>query len=230
MSTPKKSGKPIEDTQAALQSLIAQGRKEGMVRSADLNAILEKMDMTPEKIEEVFAVSDFITIHVPATANTKGMIDADAIAALNPGVYIFGHNHIQTWGDFGRRVLINPGSVGLPLDCGEAGAAYSLMTIENGAVTIEERRVPYDLECLIGKIRQSGQYTAARVWTEIIFSEWRTVREKVYQFLHHCERYAASIGDDRRPFAKDTWEAAYAEWVAHAREWHPELFAFNETI
>ena len=48
----KASEKNAEELQAALQALIAQGRKEGMVRSADLNAILEKMDMTPEKIEE----------------------------------------------------------------------------------------------------------------------------------------------------------------------------------
>ena len=165
---------------------------------------------------------DALTEDFRAFASTGDL--ADAIAALSPGVYIFGHNHIQTWGDFGRRVLINPGSVGLPLDCGEAGAAYSLMTIENGAVTIQERRVPYDLEHLIGKIRQSGQYTAARVWTELIVSELRTCREKVAQFLLSCEDSARRIGDLRRPFAKDTWEAACDEWLRTARERFPALF------
>lgn len=146
------------------------------------------------------------------------------IHALPEGVYVFGHNHIQAWGDFECRVLVNPGSVGLPLDCCRFGACYSLLTIEDGRVTVEERRLPMDAEDLITRAKSTGQYMAARVWTEIIFSEWRTGREKVYQFLHHCERYAASIGDDRRPFAKDTWEAAYAEWAKHAQEWHPELF------
>ncbi len=146
------------------------------------------------------------------------------IYALDAGVYVFGHNHIQAWGEFDGRILLNPGSCGLPLDGGEFGAAYTLMTIEGGRVSVEERRVPYDAEKLIALAKATGQYDAARVWTEIIFSEWRTVREKVYQFLHHCERYADSIGDARRPFAKDTWEAAYAEWEKHAREWYPELF------
>ena len=54
MSTQKKPAKGNEDTQAALQSLIAQGRKDGMIRAADLNAILEKTDLTPDKIEEVY--------------------------------------------------------------------------------------------------------------------------------------------------------------------------------
>ena len=147
------------------------------------------------------------------------------IAALDKGVYVFGHNHIQSWADFDGRVLVNPGSVGMPLDCGAAFCApYSLLTIEDGVVSVEERRIPYDVETLIAQVKQTGQYAAARVWSELIFSEWRTVREKVYQFLHHCERYAESIGDVRRPFAKSTWEAAYAEWAAHAQELYPELF------
>ena len=147
------------------------------------------------------------------------------IAALDKAVYIFGHNHIQTWGEFDGRVLVNPGSCGMPLDCGAFFCApYSLLTIENGTVTVEERRIPYDVEALIAQVKTTGQYAAARVWSEIIFSEWRTLREKVYQFLHHCERYANLVSDPRRPFAKSTWEAAYAEWEAHAQAWHPELF------
>lgn len=165
---------------------------------------------------------DALTEDFRAYASTSDL--ADAIAALSPGVYIFGHNHIQTWGDFGGRVLINPGSVGLPLDCGAPGAAYSLMTIRDGAVTVEERRVPYDVECLIGKIRQSSQYTAARVWTELISSELRTCREKVAQFLWSCEAHADRIGDPRRPFSKSTWESAYDEWLRTACDRFPELF------
>jgi len=148
----------------------------------------------------------------------------DYIHALDKGVYIFGHNHIQNWADFDGRILVNPGSCGMPLDCGEFGAVYSILTIEDGHVTVEERRIPYDVERLIAQVKSTRQYAAARVWSEIIFSEWRTVREKVYQFLHHCERCADCIGDSRRPFARDTWETAYTEWSQHAREWYPELF------
>ena len=54
MSTTKKPTKSPEELQAALQELIAQGRKDGMVPMADLNALLEKMDLTTEKIEEIY--------------------------------------------------------------------------------------------------------------------------------------------------------------------------------
>ncbi len=54
MTTPKKPQKSTEEMQAALQELIAQGKKEGIVKMTDLNALLEKMDLTPEKIEEIY--------------------------------------------------------------------------------------------------------------------------------------------------------------------------------
>ena len=64
MSTTKKTAKGNEDLQAALQSLIAQGRKDGMIRTADLTAILEKMDLSPEKIEEIYDRFDAMNIQV----------------------------------------------------------------------------------------------------------------------------------------------------------------------
>ena len=64
MSAQKASEKNTEELQAALQALIAQGRKEGMVSSTDLNAILEKMDLTPEKIEEIYDRFEAMNIQV----------------------------------------------------------------------------------------------------------------------------------------------------------------------
>ena len=60
----KKATKTPEELQTALQELIAQGKKEGMVRTTDLNAILEKMDLTPEKIEEVYDRFEAMNIQV----------------------------------------------------------------------------------------------------------------------------------------------------------------------
>ena len=54
MSNAKKPAKNTEDLQTILQNMIAQGRKEGMIRATDLNAQLEKLDLSPEKIEEIY--------------------------------------------------------------------------------------------------------------------------------------------------------------------------------
>ena len=64
MSNAKKSTKPAEDQMAAMQQLIAQGRKEGIIRTNDLNALLEKMDLTPEKIEEIYDRIESMNIQI----------------------------------------------------------------------------------------------------------------------------------------------------------------------
>ena len=78
MSTAKKnnSNKNLEDVQAALQSLIVQGKKDGMIRAADLNAQLEKMDLTPEKIEEVYDRFEAMNIQI-VTAELELDLDDD---------------------------------------------------------------------------------------------------------------------------------------------------------
>ena len=67
MSTTKKNPKPsMEELQTSLQNLITQGKKEGMIRSSELNAILEKMDLTAEKIEEVYDRFEAMNIQILA--------------------------------------------------------------------------------------------------------------------------------------------------------------------
>ena len=65
MSTTKKTSKNnLEDVQAELQKLIAQGKKDGMIRATDLNAQLEKMQLTPEKIEEIYDRFESMNIQI----------------------------------------------------------------------------------------------------------------------------------------------------------------------
>jgi len=67
MSTTKKPDRNTEDLQAGLQNLISQGRKDGMVRASELNALLEKMDLTAEKIEEIYDRFEAMNIQVIST-------------------------------------------------------------------------------------------------------------------------------------------------------------------
>ena len=66
MSTSKKAAKNpnMEELQAQLQNLIVQGRKDGIIRASDLNALLEKMSLTPEKIEEIYDRFEAMNIQI----------------------------------------------------------------------------------------------------------------------------------------------------------------------
>ena len=139
----------------------------------------------------------------------------EAVSKLEKGIYIFGHSHIQwSWKDDDRGVyLINPGSCGLPLDGIRDSVPYTVLEITDaGQVRIEEKRVPFDKAAYIGAVTRTGQYREAGVWSRVIIRELATAREHIYYFLAFAEQYAKEIGDDRRPYAVDTWEKAYELW------------------
>lgn len=110
-----------------------------------------------------------------------------------------------------NKILINPGSCGLPLDCVERGMPYTILDIsDSGNIQVEERRVPFDKEEYIDFLLESEQFDKARVWTKIIAKELKTNREQITFFLKYVEDYATEIGDKQRPFSVSTWERAFA--------------------
>ena len=66
MSANKKPAKTVdmEQLQKQLQELLSKGKKEGMIRAADLNALLEKMTLSTEKIEEVYDKIEAMNIQI----------------------------------------------------------------------------------------------------------------------------------------------------------------------
>ena len=87
MGTGKKQPvKNMEELQAELQALIAQGQKEGMIRSADLNAVLEQMDMTAEKIEEVYDRFEAMNIQILGADLDLDLSDDIDLVALDDDI------------------------------------------------------------------------------------------------------------------------------------------------
>ena len=76
MSTTKKPTKRPEELQAALQKLIAQGRKEGMIRASDLAAHLEAMDLSAERIEEIYDQFEAMNIQIVSAELDLDLDDA----------------------------------------------------------------------------------------------------------------------------------------------------------
>lgn len=63
--------------------------------------------------EEVFANADYITLHVPATADTKGMINAQAIASMRDGVKLI---------NLARAELVNAADLAAAMASGKVSA------------------------------------------------------------------------------------------------------------
>ncbi len=139
----------------------------------------------------------------------------EALSCLEEGIYLFGHSHVQWhWQDTGRNIyLVNPGSCGLPLDLDCTSVPYTVLSVtEDGSVNIEEVRIPFDKQRYAEHLTATEQYKHAKVWTKVITKELLKSREHMCFFLEFAEQYAQRIGDPRRPYAVETWEAAYEAW------------------
>ena len=89
MSNTKKNTKGNEDLQAQLQALIVQGRKDGMIRATDLNAVLEKMQLTAEKIEEIYDRFEAMNIQI-VTADLELDLGDDADLGVGDDIDLTG--------------------------------------------------------------------------------------------------------------------------------------------
>ena len=69
-----------------------------------------------DSAEELYAASDFITLHVPATDSTRGMIGAEALARMRDGVKLL---------NFARDVLVDEEALGAALRSGHVAKYVS---------------------------------------------------------------------------------------------------------
>ncbi len=91
-----------------LQALRRSSKSDGDVKRVDR--------------EELFATSDFVTLHTPLTDRTRGMINRSALDLMKPTAYV-----INT----GRGALINEADLVSALSAGQiAGAALDVLSLE----------------------------------------------------------------------------------------------------
>jgi predicted phosphodiesterase len=98
----------------------------------------------------------------------------EILAGHRATALIGGHTHVAMLRRYQDMLLLNPGSVGLPnleLPSGKVinpcWAEYAILSYEDGRLSVDFRRVPYDRETLIEAIYQSNM-PHAEWWA----SEW----------------------------------------------------------
>ena len=87
----------------------------------------------------------------------------EPFADLTASVFAGGHSHQQWMRRLGDAYYVNPGSVGLPVDHVQSGptraevaAEYAILTVDDGSVGVEFRRVPFDHEEVIRSVEAAG--------------------------------------------------------------------------
>jgi putative phosphoesterase len=77
-------------------------------------------------------------------------VEKEMLGATREEVIVFGHSHLQFQRERDGKLLVNPGSVGLPFD-GDRRAAYALW---GGGREFELRRVAYDWAAYAVAVRE----------------------------------------------------------------------------
>ena len=86
------------------------------------DARAKKLGVTKVELDELYARADFITLHVPATDQTRGMINAEALAKMKKGVRII---------NCARGGLVDEAALAEALKAGHvAGAAFDVFEVE----------------------------------------------------------------------------------------------------
>jgi len=74
-----------------------------------------------------------------------------AVEHLEADIVLVGHTHLQAVLKLGPKLMVNPGSVGLPRD-GDPRACYALL--EDGHPVL--KRIPYDVSRTVERLREWG--------------------------------------------------------------------------
>ncbi len=142
---------------------------------------------------------------------------AEAAAACVPERWLAcGHTHNARLFRVGGKVIVNAGSVGLPLD-GMAGAAcYALLdeTSEPSSVgNVAFRQVSYDVDAAVAALHKSELAELAPGVSRAIALELRTGRHHLMGLVEFCMAYAErELGHAADDIPAALWAEAEALW------------------
>ena len=145
-----------------------------------------------------------------------GLLAADAepdnleeiLFSVQEPVVVCGHTHIP-WKQEGDRLLVvNPGSVGAPLN-GDNRAQYALLKWNDGKWEVTHRAIEYDLGLVRSAYYESGYLSEGGAFARACLLGVETGQNTVGAFLSHVSKLAAEAGyEDSEVVPDGVWEQA----------------------
>jgi predicted phosphodiesterase/SAM-dependent methyltransferase len=122
--------------------------------------------------------------------------------ALYPGdICLFGHNHLQYSGSVAGKILLNPGSCGMPADY-DTRAPYALINDEGDIIEIQLHRAEYEVENTIKSVLEFDGFSHAGFWGRMRAAILKTGSDIP---MSRFWQYAREMGGGIFPMHNDIW-------------------------
>jgi predicted phosphodiesterase len=139
------------------------------------------------KVLDVFRVARLLGVDAEPTKL------AAALRGVFEPVVVCGHTHIPWRQRENGRLVLNPGSVGAPLN-GDPRAQYALLRWDGGAWSVEHRAIPYDLALIRSAYVESGLLAEGGAIAKAGLLGIETGQNVIGAFLDHTYALAAESG------------------------------------
>lgn len=134
------------------------------------------------------------------------------LEAMKAQVILFGHSHIQWHAHIGGKWIINPGSVGMPLDM-DPGAAYSIVEVKKGTIGVTEKVIAYDTQETIEALKANRLYSLCPFWSDMGIEQLETGCEFVSFFFKHLSNVKRALDAETKwPLDNDVFLHAVKTW------------------
>lgn len=142
---------------------------------------------------------------------------ARLVAGVDEPLLICGHSHIAWQQQAGRCLVVNPGSVGAPIN-GDWLGQYALLTWEGGGWQVALRAVAYDRAQMWAQAEASGFLASGGAFARACLLGSEVGRNVPGFLVDHAVRLADDAGYTWDDMPEEVWEEAAAtfDWAAFA--------------
>ena len=143
----------------------------------------------------------------------------DVLTRFDEPVLICGHSHIPWQQEEDGRLVVNPGSVGIPIN-GDPRAQYALLVWQDGRWKAAHRAIDYDLDQIRAAFLDSDILAVEGAFARALLRGIETGQNVPGRLVSHCRRCAAEAGIPESEAIPDAvWEQATAtfDWDAAVR-------------
>jgi putative phosphoesterase len=135
-----------------------------------------------------------------------------ALNTINESVLICGHTH-ESWSKVSHnKLVVNPGSVGVPFNKSKC-AEYAVLTWEVNKWTASHHKVKYDLKELEDVFYESGLFKSSRAWSRVTLRSIKEGEDLVMDFIKYAYNLAENNGFSNSNLVPNCiWDKAEAFW------------------